>query len=123
MAEHYASAYLFIFPSLTETFGNVVPDAMASGLAVIADDHVAAHKHIRPGVNGWTVPEGDQDAFLAAAAAAVPEPDQIRRMGADARGVAEALGWDRTIAAVERRLRGVIARRSLDGAALALPES
>jgi hypothetical protein len=39
---HYASADLFLFPSLTETFGNVVPEAMASGLAVVAYDYAAA---------------------------------------------------------------------------------
>ena len=42
LAAHYASADLFLFPSLTETFGNVTPEAMASGLAVVAFDYAAA---------------------------------------------------------------------------------
>jgi len=119
LAEHYASADLFVFPSLTETFGNVVPEAMASGLPVVAFDYAAAHKHVRHGVNGWTVAQGDSDAFIAATVAAVQDPGRLRRLGAEARATAEALGWDRVIEAVERRLLEVIARRSLDGAALA----
>ncbi|MGB5064300.1 MAG: glycosyltransferase family 1 protein, partial [Candidatus Competibacter sp.] len=46
LAAHYASADLFLFPSLTETFGNVTLEAMASGLAVVAFDYAAARRHI-----------------------------------------------------------------------------
>ena len=56
LAEHYASGDLFLFPSLTETFGNVVPEAVASGLAVVAFDYGAAGIHIRNWENGVTVP-------------------------------------------------------------------
>ncbi|MBS1138424.1 MAG: glycosyltransferase, partial [Proteobacteria bacterium] len=42
LAAHYASADLFLFPSLTETFGNVTAEALASGLAVVAYDYAAA---------------------------------------------------------------------------------
>ena len=46
LAAHYASADLFLFPSLTETFGNVTLEAMASGLAVVAFDYAAAHRDV-----------------------------------------------------------------------------
>ncbi len=49
LAAHYASADVFLFPSLTETFGNVTLEAMASGLAVVAYDYAAAAQHIRHG--------------------------------------------------------------------------
>jgi glycosyltransferase involved in cell wall biosynthesis len=56
LAEHYASADLFIFPSITETFGNVVPEALASGLCVVAYDYAAAGDIIKHGHNGLLAP-------------------------------------------------------------------
>jgi glycosyltransferase involved in cell wall biosynthesis len=67
LAEHYASGDLFLFPSLTETFGNVVPEAMASGLAVVSYDIAAAKELIDSGFNGVLVPPGDELAFVNAA--------------------------------------------------------
>lgn len=67
LAAHYASGDLFLFPSLTETFGNVVTEALASGVAVLAFAHAAAAELIAPHENGVTVPAGDEVAFLAAA--------------------------------------------------------
>jgi glycosyltransferase involved in cell wall biosynthesis len=121
LAEHYASADLFVFPSLTETFGNVVPEAMASGLAVIAFDYAAAHELVRAGKNGLTVAQRDQEAFVAATVAAVRQPERLRRMGTEARATAEALGWDRVIEAVESRLLALVERRTPDETAKSLP--
>ncbi len=56
LAAHYASGDLFLFPSLTETFGNVLLEALASGLAVVAYDHAAASQHIRAHENGLIAP-------------------------------------------------------------------
>lgn len=67
LARHYASADLFAFPSLTETFGNVTLEAMASGLAVVAFDQGAAHEHIANGISGMRVPANEPQAFISAA--------------------------------------------------------
>jgi glycosyltransferase involved in cell wall biosynthesis len=112
LADHYASADLFVFPSLTETFGNVVTEAMASGLAVVAFDYAAAHRYIRSGENGLTLNWGDRDAFIATVLAAVADVEGLRRMGAEARRTTEALGWPGIIAGVETRLWAVIAARA-----------
>jgi glycosyltransferase involved in cell wall biosynthesis len=111
LAEHYASGDLFLFPSLTETFGNVVPEAMASGLAVVAYDYAAARACIRNGHNGLTVPPGDAGAFVDAALTAAGDPSRARAIGAAARSTAEGLSWDRVIAGLEERLFEVIRRR------------
>lgn len=108
LATHYASADLFLFPSLTETFGNVLTEALASGLAPIAFDYAAAREHLRHGENGYSVPMADRTAFLAQAEQAVCAPEQLRRLGQEARRTAESLSWERVIRELEQHLFSVI---------------
>lgn len=107
LAEHYASGDLFLFPSTTETFGNVVTEAMASGLAVVAFDRAAAGQYIRDGDNGRLLPPGDQAGFNEAAATLAADPAACGRMGRAARQTAEGLGWEAIIGEFEDRLRAV----------------
>lgn len=64
LAQSYASADLFLFPSRTETYGNVTAEALASGLGVIAFDHAAAHELITHGHNGLLAETDDEEAFI-----------------------------------------------------------
>ena len=67
LAVHYASADVFLFPSLTDTFGNVVLEALASGLPVVAHDCAAPAEHVASGRAGVLVEPGDEAGFIAAA--------------------------------------------------------
>jgi glycosyltransferase involved in cell wall biosynthesis len=108
LGAHYASADLCLFPSVTETFGNVTTEAMASGLAVVAFDHAAAGRLLRTGVNGALAPLGDADAFVAAAAGVAADASRCRALGAAARATALGLGWDGVVARFEAQLAGVL---------------
>ncbi|HEY8012176.1 MAG TPA: glycosyltransferase, partial [Rudaea sp.] len=62
---HFASADLFVFPSLTETFGNVTLEALASGLPTVAFDYGAAREHLDADC-GRRVAFGDEEGFVRA---------------------------------------------------------
>jgi glycosyltransferase involved in cell wall biosynthesis len=104
LARHYASADAFLFPSLSETFGNVVLEAMASGLAVLAYDHAAAHEHVRTDVNGLCVAAGAQDAFIDAAFRLGQDENLRVRLGAAARSSMETLSPEAIMIDFERLL-------------------
>ncbi|MDH0645461.1 glycosyltransferase family 1 protein [Pseudomonas sp. GD03858] len=106
LAEHYASGDLFLFPSLTETFGNVVLEAMASGLAVVAYDEAAAAQHIRHGHSGALAMPGDQLAFIDAACWLLEEGETLRRVRLNARQHASRQGWPAIVEQFEGYLYG-----------------
>jgi glycosyltransferase involved in cell wall biosynthesis len=101
LATHYASADIFLFPSVTETFGNVVPEAMASGLAVVGFDYAAAGQLIRHGENGLLVRLEDRESFCDVARGLADELPHARALGAQARLTACRLDWGRIVDAVE----------------------
>jgi glycosyltransferase involved in cell wall biosynthesis len=78
LARHYASGDIYLHTSITETFGNVVTEALGSGLAVSAFDYAAAHEFIRHGENGLTAPVGDEAAFIVSAPCANTSPRRAR---------------------------------------------
>ncbi len=96
LAIHYASADIFLFPSLTETFGNVVVEAMASGLAVVAFDYAAAAQHIRHGDNGLTAHFGNSSEFIRLALDLANDPARISDLGRRARQSVQSLFLDDT---------------------------
>ena len=115
LAAHVASADVLLFPSVTETWGNVVPEAMASGLAVVAFDCAAAGQLVRHGHNGLLARVGDEAGFCAAAARLAGAPGPARALGAEARAVALQLDWGRIALEVEAEYRRAIARAPRPG--------
>lgn len=91
LARHYASGDLFLFPSVTETFGNVTLEALASGVPVIAFDYGAAREYMRDASTGTRVKANDRDAFVAAAVAITNDVQQLRNLRATARAAVEGL--------------------------------
>ncbi|HMM70622.1 MAG TPA: glycosyltransferase family 1 protein, partial [Rhodocyclaceae bacterium] len=71
LAAHYASGDLFLFPSVTETYGNVVPEALASGLPVVAYDYAAPAQLVRHGENGFLTRVGDARGLIGMAVSGV----------------------------------------------------
>jgi glycosyltransferase involved in cell wall biosynthesis len=91
LAAHFASADLFLFPSLTETFGNVTLEAMASGVPTIAFDYGAARAHLRDREHGRLVAPDDDSGFVNAAVALAADAELRRAMGFAARRAALGL--------------------------------
>jgi hypothetical protein len=110
LAAHYASADVFLFPSETETFGNVTLEAMASGLAVVAYDYAAARVHVENGVTGALARPGDARGFVDAAVALVRSPAALSAMRRRARAAMEAVEWSCVVERFEQLLLGDAAR-------------
>ncbi|UDI93818.1 MULTISPECIES: glycosyltransferase family 4 protein [Pseudomonas] len=106
LAAHYASGDVFLFPSLTETFGNVVLEALASGLGVVSYDQAAAAQHIRHGYNGVLAMPGDEEAFCEAAAWLLEEDERLRCVRLNARQHASRQGWAAIVEQFENHLLG-----------------
>jgi glycosyltransferase involved in cell wall biosynthesis len=104
LAAHYASADVFLFPSETETFGNVVLEALASGLPVVAFDYAAARAHIAHGDTGMLAPYRDAWAFIRGAEALAQPPRALDAMGRHARASVLPCEWARVVERFERLL-------------------
>lgn len=113
LARHLASADLFPFPSTSETWGNVLIEAMASGLACAAFDYAAARHHLRDGENGLAVPLGDEDGFIAAVLRLGADTRLRHRFGTAARITTLGIGWERVVS----RFEELLARVAEDGLA------
>ncbi len=103
LAKHYASSDVLIFPSETETFGNVLLEAMASGLATVSYDYAASALHVKNEENGLKTSKGDELTFInhSLQALSLTSDDDLRK---SARNTAETLGWDHVVDSFANRL-------------------
>jgi glycosyltransferase involved in cell wall biosynthesis len=108
LAACYASADLFVFPSLSDTFGNVTLEALASGLPVVAYDTAAAAEHVRHGESGLLVAPGDTTGFDSAVSGLAMQPQRLHEMRAHAVAAARRARWDDVLARFETELLDTI---------------
>ena len=101
LATYYASSDLFIFPSQTETFGNVTLEALASGIPVLAFDCAAARDWVQTGVNGWLIAENNPEGFAAQAVTIFNSKDLLDQITQSTRQQVVHLDWDQIAEQVE----------------------
>jgi len=101
LAVYYASSDLFVFPSQTETFGNVTLEALASGIPVLAFDCAAARDWVQTGINGWLVAESNSEGFAAQAVAVFNSKDALDKITQSTRQQVVHLDWDQIAEQVE----------------------
>lgn len=107
----YASADIYIHASTTETFGNVLTEAMASGLACAGYDYAAARQFIRHGENGLVAPLGDETALEAEAVRLASDTELRRKLGTAAPDSLRRQSWEAVVARFEEDLLAVLGKK------------
>lgn len=113
LSRAYASADLFVFPAANETFGNVVLEAMASGLPVVAPASGGVLDSVVDGETGLLFSPEDKVGLVRCAGRLALSPATARRLGGSGRKVAESRSWDRVFDGLLADYREVIDARRL----------
>ncbi|GFK92781.1 Alpha-monoglucosyldiacylglycerol synthase [Fundidesulfovibrio magnetotacticus] len=95
LARLYASCDLFVFPSATDTFGNVVLEAQASGLPVVVGAQGGPRENVEDGVTGVVAPRGDAQSLCRAMAELLRDEPRRKRMSRAARAAMEERSFDK----------------------------
>jgi glycosyltransferase involved in cell wall biosynthesis len=93
LARAYASADIFVFPSTTDTFGNVIIEAQAAGLPVIVSDEGGPKELVSDGVSGLITKARNPDDFANAVRRLAGDEELRKRMGAAARSSVQNRSW------------------------------
>jgi glycosyltransferase involved in cell wall biosynthesis len=109
LAQAYASSDVFVFPSDTESFGNVTLEAMASGLPCVCADATGSRSLVVPGETGFLAETGDAGAFARQIARLAGDGNLRTRMGAAARARSLEFSWDETLSRILGYYRSVLA--------------
>ena len=108
--ERYAAADALVLPSFAEGSPNVILEAMAAGLPVVASDAPGCREAVRDAETGLLVPVGDVAGLRRAFDHLARDPDERAGLGAAGRRAAEQISWtrvaERHLALFERVVRG-----------------
>ena len=94
LAKAYASGDIFLFPSHTETFGNVTLEAMASGLPCVVADAIGSKSLVENGVNGYHAEPKNVEDFTEKLKLIVDNPELRKAMGTASREKAMEYQWN-----------------------------
>jgi phosphatidylinositol alpha 1,6-mannosyltransferase len=108
LAQAYASADIFLFPSETESFGNVTLEAMACGLPAVCADATGSRSLVVPDVTGFLVEPGDSDGFVTSVRQLLSDPALRERMGAAARERSLEFGWEDPMRRILQRYEALL---------------
>ena len=111
LARAVASADILLNPSRTEAFGNVVLEAMASGLAIVSADAPNARELLKDGKNGLLCPALDRGSYAQAVTSLAKSPAKRRSLGAAARAASERYCWDAASESAARAYDQLLAGR------------
>jgi len=95
LSAHYASGDIFLFPSTTETFGNVTLEAAASGLGIVAYHYAAAREHLVHERSALLPAFDNKAAFIGNAVRLALDLPLAQKLGAGARKATEPITWER----------------------------
>ncbi len=109
LAAACADMDILVFPSHTDTFGNVVLEALASGVPAIVTPDGGPKFIVEDGVTGFVVPD---EGFAAAVATLIVDRARLERMGTAARAHALACSWDTVFAGVYAAYEGLLPGRA-----------
>ncbi len=115
LAQVYASCDVFCFPSTTDTFGQVILEASASGLPIVAAAAGGAPELVADGVSGLLVPPGDVSALAAALRALLDDPERRASLAARSLASAQRRSWSGADAELAAAYRSACGDRPLDG--------
>ena len=110
LARHYASGDIFIFPSITETFGNVILEAMASGLGIVAYDYAAAKEYLRHRRSAMLARFDDPDDFIKQACLLVSRKDNVKTLRTSVLETAKKCTWEKVICDLEAIYKNITAK-------------
>lgn len=106
LARAYSSMDVFVFPSRTDTFGNVILEAMASGVPAIVTEAGGPKFLVRSGATGFVT--ADEDAVARSVRLLMDDPGLLERMSVAARRFALSMSWDQTFESVYDSYRALL---------------